>query len=50
MIAEAHNFQSRQYMVTAERPAGATGAIGQLGAGSTRPGVKFTVTAQGLKP
>ena len=50
MVAEAHNFQSRQYMVTAERPSGATGAIGQLGAGSTRPGVKFTVTAQGLKP
>jgi hypothetical protein len=50
MIADAHNFQSRQYMVTAERPAGATGAMGQLGAGSTRPGVKFTVTAQGLKP
>jgi hypothetical protein len=50
MIADAHNFQSRQYMVTAERPAGATGPMGQLGAGSTRPGVKFTVTAQGLKP
>jgi hypothetical protein len=50
MVAEAHNFQSRQYMVTAERPSGATGAIGQLGAGSTRPGVTFTVTAQGLKP
>ena len=50
MIAEAHNFQSRQFMVAAERPSGATGAIGQLGAGSSRPGVRFTVTAQGLKP
>jgi hypothetical protein len=50
MIADAHEYQSRQYLVTAERPSGATGAIGQLGAGSIRPGVRFTVTAQGLKP
>ena len=50
MIAEAHAFQSRQYMVTADRPAGATGAVGQILAGSTRPGVRFTATAQGLKP
>jgi hypothetical protein len=50
MIAEAHEYQTRQYMVTAERPSGATGAMGQLGAGSTRPGVRLTVTAQGLKP
>jgi hypothetical protein len=50
MIAEAHAFQSRQYMVTADRPAGATGPVGQILAGSSRPGVRFTATAQGLKP
>jgi hypothetical protein len=50
MIAEAHAFQSRQYRVTADRPAGLTGAVGQILAGSTRPGVRFTATAQGLKP
>ena len=50
MIAEAHGFQSRQFMVTADRPAGVTGAVGQILAGSTRPGVRFTATAQGLKP
>ena len=50
MIAEAHEFQSQQYMVIAERPAGATGPIGALSMGVTRPGVKVSATAQGLKP
>ena len=30
MIAEAHAFQSRQYMVTVDRPAGLTGTVGQI--------------------
>lgn len=50
VIGEAHVFQSHQYKVTAARPAGATGALGLLGAIPTRPGVRFTATAQGLQP
>ena len=50
MIADSHAFQSRQYLVTAERPAGASGKIGQLSMGLTRPGLTFDATAQGLKP
>ena len=50
MITEAHAFQSHQYMVTVRRPAGATGAAGQMMAGPKRSGIKLTPTAQGLKP
>jgi hypothetical protein len=50
MIAAAHEFQSQQYMVVAERPSGSTGPIGALTMGLTRPGLKFSATAQGLKP
>lgn len=50
MIAEAHEFQSQQYMVIAERPSGATGPMGPLSMGVTRPGLKVSATAQGLKP
>ena len=49
-IGEAHAFQSRQYMVTVQRPAGVTGALGQMMAGPKRTGVRLTPTAQGLKP
>jgi|SoiMethySBSTD1v2_1073268.scaffolds.fasta_scaffold00099_39 hypothetical protein len=50
MVAAAHDFQSQQYMVVAERPAGSTGPMGPLSMGLTRPGLRFSVTAQGLKP
>jgi VWA domain-containing protein len=50
MIGDAHAFQSHQYMVTVQRPAGASGALGQMMAGPTRTGVRLTPTAQGLKP
>ena len=50
MITEAHAFQSHQYIVTVERPAGATGTLGQMMAGPKRTGVRLTPTAQGLKP
>lgn len=50
VIAEAQAFQSQQYLVTVSRPAGTTGPFEQLAAIPTRPGVKFTATAQGLKP
>jgi hypothetical protein len=50
IIADAHQFQSQQYLVVAERPAGATGPMGELTMGVTRPGLKFSATAQGLKP
>ena len=49
-IGAAHNFQSHQFRVTMQRPAGTQGALGQLLIGATRPGVRLTVTAQGLKP
>lgn len=50
MIGEAHAFQSHQYMVTVQRPDGASGALGQMMAGPKRTGVRLTPTAQGLKP
>ena len=50
MIAEAHAFQSHQYMVTVQRPSGATGPVGQMMTGPVRPGIRVTPTAQGLKP
>jgi hypothetical protein len=50
MIAEAHAFQSHQYMVTVQRPAGAAGALGQMMTGPKREGIRLTPTAQGLKP
>jgi hypothetical protein len=50
MIGEAHAFQSHQYMVTVQRPAGASGTVGQMMAGPKRTGVRLTPTAQGLKP
>lgn len=49
-IGEAHNYQSRQFRVTVQRPAGAPNELGQILVGATRPGVRLTVTAQGLKP
>ena len=49
-IAEAHAFQSHQYMVTVQRPAGVTGEVGQMMAGPKRTGIRLTPTAQGLKP
>lgn len=50
LIAEAHAFQSQQYMVTVSRPVGRTGSSGDLAVVPIRPDVTFTVTAQGLKP
>ena len=50
MIGEAHTYQSQQYRVTVQRPAGAEGPNGQLLVGATRPGVRLTVSALGLKP
>ena len=50
MISEAHVFQSHQYIVTVQRPAGASGTLGQMMAGPKRTGVRLTPTAQGLKP
>jgi hypothetical protein len=50
IVADAHAFQSQQYLVTVERPAGATGPLGELAMGLTRPGLTFAATAQGLMP
>lgn len=50
VVADAHEFQSQQYLVTVERPAGATGALGELAMGLTRPGLTFAATPQGLMP
>jgi len=50
MIAEAHAFQSHQYMITVQRPAGVTGPVGQMMTGPVRAGIRVTPTAQGLKP
>jgi hypothetical protein len=50
MVAEAHQFQSQQYLVTAERPAGASGAMGDLSLRLTRPGLTFAATPGGLMP
>jgi hypothetical protein len=49
-IGEAHNYQSRQFRVTVQRPSGAPNELGQILVGATRPGVRLTVTAQGLMP
>jgi hypothetical protein len=50
LIARAHDFQSRQYIVTAERPPGATGPLAALSMGLTRQGVTYQATPQGLLP
>ena len=50
IVADAHEFQSQQYVVTVERPAGATGVLGELAMGLTRPGLTFAATASGLMP
>lgn len=50
LIADAHSFQSRQYLVTVERPAGAKGPLGELAMGLTRPGLTFAATPEGLMP
>jgi hypothetical protein len=50
LVAKAHQFQSQQYIVTAERPAGATGTLGELSMGLTRPGLTFAATPEGLMP
>jgi hypothetical protein len=50
LVADAHDFQSQQYLVTVERPAGASGALGELAMGVTRPGLTFAATAEGLMP
>lgn len=50
LVADAHAFQSQQYIVTVERPAGATGTMGELAMGLTRPGLTFSATPQGLMP
>jgi len=50
MIAEAHAFQSHQYMVTVQRASGTSGPVGQMMTGPVRPGIRVTPTAQGLKP
>ena len=50
LVAEAHAFQSQQYLVTVERPAGASGPLGELSMGVTRPGLTFSATPEGLMP
>ena len=50
MVAEAHRFQSQQYLVTAERPAGVSGPMGELSLSLTRPGLTFAATPGGLMP
>ena len=50
LVASAHEFQSKQYLVTVERPAGATGALGELAMGLTRQGLTFSATPEGLMP
>ena len=50
LVAKAHQFQSQQYIVTAERPAGATGTLGELSMGLTRPGLTFAATPEGRMP
>jgi hypothetical protein len=50
LVAEAHRFQSQQYLVTVERPDGATGPLGELAMGLTRPGLTFSATTNGLIP
>jgi hypothetical protein len=50
LIAAAHRFQSQQYLVTAERPAGASGPLGSLSMSLTRPGLTFSATPGGLMP
>jgi hypothetical protein len=50
MVAEAHQFQSQQYLVTAERPTGASGPMGDLSLRLDRPGLTFSATPGGLMP
>ena len=50
VIANAHAFQKDQFLVTAERPAGATGTPGKRTIGLLRQGLTFTVTPDGLAP
>lgn len=50
MVAQAHDFQSQQYLVTVERPEGRTGPLGELALGVTRPGLTFAATLDGVMP
>jgi hypothetical protein len=50
LVADAHAFQSQQFLVTVERPADATGPLGELAMGLTRPGLTFSATPEGLMP
>jgi hypothetical protein len=50
LVADAHEFQSQQYLVTVERPEGAKGPLGELSMGLLRPGLTFSATAEGLMP
>ena len=49
MIGDAHAFQSDQYIVTAERPAGAKGASGRRQIRLSRSSTSFTISLDGLK-
>jgi len=48
-VAESHDRQSHQYRVTFQRPAGATGAVGDIRM-STRPGMTPTLSINGRMP
>lgn len=50
MVARTHIRQHQQYRVTAERPDGASGALGQLAMGVTRPGVTGIASVDGRVP
>jgi len=50
-VAESHAKQSRQFRLTVERPAGAKGDVGQVGAGIARPGLVLKgLSMDGLLP
>jgi hypothetical protein len=48
-VAKSHARQSRQFRVTFQRPNGASGAVGQIGA-ATRPGLTPMLTINGRLP
>jgi hypothetical protein len=48
-VAESHGRQSRQYRITAQRPAGASGPLGEFEM-VTRPGLVLTLTSDGHIP
>lgn len=48
-IAESHDRQSHQYRITFQRPAGASGPIGDIKM-ATRPGMLPTLTINGRMP